>query len=229
MTDVRKALEAEREMEREFVAMARALETGPKGWPAALVMFHVCMWRERMCNALTAVSEGRAYIPPPENMDEFNDAELAGGLGVALVDIADRADVLLVSLIKLWDELGERPFKWNISNTTTEAILRNSYVHPRNHIVEYLNENGNPTGAQRMQEDAASEMREFAAPPIVLGAALYNLACARVAQDRLDDALELLVEAIPMRPDLKETAPKDPDMEALYDNPAFKALTSVSL
>ena len=228
MTDVRKALEAEREMEREFVAMARALETAPKGWPAALILFHTCMWRERLRNALTDVREGRAYTPPPENIDETNDEELAGGLGVALADIAERSDVLLASLITLWDEMGERPFKWYISTTTTEALLRNSYVHPRNHIVAYLNENGNPTGAQRLQEDAATEMREIAAPASALGVTLYNLACARVAQDRLDEALELLIEAFPMRPDLKEAAPKDMDLEALHDNPAFKALTSLS-
>lgn len=225
MTDVRKALEAERDIEREFVAEAKQSETAPKGWPAALVLFHVCMWRERLCSALTDVREGRAYTQPP-NQDEVNDAELAGGLGVSLSDIAERSDVLLASLIKLWEELGERPFKWYANNTTTEALLRNSYVHPRNHIVEYLNENGDAAGAQRLQENAASEMREFAAPPSALGAALYSLACARAAQDRVDEALELLVEAFPMRPDMKERAPKDPDLEALYDNPGFKALTS---
>lgn len=225
MTDVRKALEAEREMERKFVAEARKSETAPKGWPAALVMFHICMWRERMCNALTEVREGRAYTPPPENIDEVNDAELAGGLGVSLVDIAERADILLASLIKLWEELGDKPFKWNLSNTTTEAILRNSYIHPRTHIVEYLKKNGDPDGANRLREDAAAEMRACAAPPIALGAALYNLACTRAAQDRVDEALELLVEAFPMRPDMKEAAPEDPDLEALHDNPGFKALT----
>jgi hypothetical protein len=228
MTDVRKALESEREMEREFVAEARRSENAPKGWPAALVMFHVCMWRERLRNALTDVLEGRAYTPPPANIDEVNDAELAGGLGVALVDIAERADVLLASLIKLWEDLGERPFKWSTNNTTREAILRNSYIHPRNHIVAYLKENGNPAEAQRLLEDAASELRMCGAPPLVLGAALYNLAGVRVAQDRIDDALELLVEAFMMRPDMKEAAPKDMDLEALHDNPGFKALVAHS-
>jgi hypothetical protein len=225
MTDVNKALEAEREMEREFVAEARKSETAPKGWPAALNLFHICMWRERLKNALTDVRDGRAYAPPPDDVNETNDAELAGGLGVALVDIAERSDVLLVSLIKLWEEVGERPFKWYTNNTTMEALLRNSYIHPRNHIVAYLNENGDTAGADRLLEDAVTEMREIAAPPLVLGAALYNLACARVARDRLDEALELLVEAFPMRPDLKESAPKDKDLEMLHDNPGFKALT----
>jgi hypothetical protein len=225
MADVRKALEAEREMEREFVAEARRSEKAPKGWPAALNVFHICMWRERLKNALTDVQEGRGYTPPPGDVDETNDAELAGGLGVALVDIAERSDVLLASLIKLWDDLGERPFKWYTNNTTAEALLRNSYVHPRSHIAAYLKENGDQAGAERLVEVAAAQMREIDAPPIVLGFVLYNLACTRVAQDRLDEALELLVEAFPMRPDLKQSAPKDKDLEMLHDNPGFKALT----
>jgi tetratricopeptide (TPR) repeat protein len=226
MTDVRKALEAEREMEREWVEEAVKSETAPKGWPAALNLFHICMWRERLSNALTDVREGRAYTPPPGDVDETNDAELPGGLGVALSDIAERSDVLLASLLELWDELGERPFKWYTNNTTAEAILRNSYVHPRSHIVAYLKENGDPASAERLLEDAVTDMREVDAPPIVLGFALYNLAGTRVAQDRLDEALELLVEAFPLRPDLKESAPKDNDLEMLYDNPAFKALVN---
>jgi hypothetical protein len=183
------------------------------------------MWRERLGNALIDVREGRTYTPPPANQDEVNDAELAGGLGVALVDIAARSDILLTSHIELWDALGERPFKWYANSTTAEAILRNSYVHPRSHLVAYLKENGDPAGAERLLEDAVTEMREVDAPPIVLGTVLYNLACTRVAQDRLDEALEQLVEAFSLRPDLTESAPEDKDLEMLHDNPAFKALT----
>jgi len=224
MADVRKSLEIERDMEREFVAEALRSETQPKGWPAALVLFHVCMWRERLRDALRDVREGRSYTPPPENQDEVNDAELASGLGVSLTDIAERSERLLSELIALSDELGDRPFKWYVGKTTTEALLRNSYVHPRLHISEYLKENGERDRAHRLFEDAVSEMREASAPPIVLGALLYNLAGARAAQDRVDEALELLVEAFEMRPDLKEGAVSDPDLEPLHDNPGFKAL-----
>jgi hypothetical protein len=67
-------------------------------------------------------------------------------------------------------------------------------------------------------------MREFSAPQTVLGATLYYLAYQRVAQDETDEALESLVEAFALRPDLKEAATNDPALEALHDNPAFKAL-----
>lgn len=226
MTDLRKALEAQREMEREFAAEMRKSEKQPKGWPAALILFHISMWRERLRNALTDLRDGRPYPPPPENIDEVNDAEVASGLGVSLSDISERSDTLLASLIALSEQLGERPFKWFTASTTTEALLRNSYIHPRNHIVEYLNENGDEAGAARVVEDAASQMRDISAPPIALGAVLYNLAGLRTKQGRLDDALDLLKEALPMRPDIKAAAPNDPDLAPLRDDARFKEIVS---
>jgi len=226
VTDLRKALEAEREMEREFVAEVRKSEKQPKGWPAALILFHISMWRERLRNALTDVRDGRPYPPPPQNIDEVNDAEVASGLGVSLADISERSDTLLTSLIALSEQLGERPFKWFTASNTTEALLRNSYIHPRNHIVDYLKENGDDAGAYRLVEEAVSEMRDVSAPPLALGAVLYNLAGVRATQGRLDEAIELLKEALPMRPDMKAGASRDSDLAPLRDDARFKEMVS---
>ena len=226
MTDLRKALEAQREMEREFVAEVRKSEKQPKGWPAALILFHISMWRERLRNALTDVRDGRPYPPPPQNVDEVNDAEVASGLGVSLADISERSDTLLTSLIALSEQLGERPFKWFTASNTTEALLRNSYIHPRNHIVDYLKENGDDAGAYRLVEEAVSEMRDVSAPPLALGAVLYNLAGVRATQGRLDEAIELLEEALPMRPDMKAGASTDSDLAPLRDDARFKEMVS---
>jgi tetratricopeptide (TPR) repeat protein len=219
-----RALESQRKVEQEFVAEALRSEAQPKGWPAALIMFHISMWRERLRDALIEFRHARPYAAPPENIDEVNDAELASGIGTPLADAAARSDKLLSELMDLAGQLGDRPFKWFSATTTGEALLRNSYVHPRVHIVAYLMENDQRDRAHRMLEDAASEMREISAPASALGVALYNLARGRVDQDRLDDALELLVEAFPLRPDLKEGAKEDPDLAMLRDNPGFKAL-----
>ena len=226
MEGFQRALESQRKVEQDFVAEAIRSETQPKGWPAALVMFHISMWRERMRDALTEFRHARPYAAPPENIDEINDAELASGIGTPLADVAARSDKLLTELIALAGELGDRPFKWFTASTTGEALLRNSYTHPRVHLVAYLMENGGRDRAHRMLEDAASEMREISAPPSALGAALYNLACGRVDQDRIDDALELLVEAFSLRPEMKAAAAQDPDLEAMRDNPGFKALVT---
>ncbi|HXI95090.1 MAG TPA: tetratricopeptide repeat protein [Candidatus Acidoferrum sp.] len=221
---VTKALESQRNAEREFVAEALRSERQPKGWPAALVMFHISMWRERLRDALTEFRHARPYTAPPDNIDEVNDAELAAGIGTPLADAAARSDKLLAELITLAGELGDRPFKWYVANSTVEALLRNSYTHPRLHLVEYLRENGERDRAHRLFEDAVTEMRELSAPPIALGMVIYNLACARAEQGRLDEALGLLEEAFAIRPAIKEFAATDPDLAPLYEDPRFKAL-----
>jgi tetratricopeptide (TPR) repeat protein len=187
-------------------------------------MFHLGMWRERLHKSLTDLSEGRELTPPPEDLDEINDAELASGIGTPLADAAARSEHLLGEIMDLYDWLGDRPFQWYRNKTTSEAVLGNSFTHPRVHLHVYLRENGELDRANRLWEDAVTLLQEVNAPRLSMAASLYNLACARVYQGRLDEALVLLEEALPLRPDIKESAPNDSDLEALHDDERFKAL-----
>ena len=187
-------------------------------------MFHMGMWRERLRNALTNISQGKDYELPPANVDEFNEAGLAQGIGTPLVDAAARSDHLLVEIIALYEEVGERPIDWNISKTTTEAVLRNSFTHPRAHMADYYRENGESELASHMIETTVDELRAADAPGLVLGAALYNLACLRAGENRVDDALTLLKEAFPIRADLKAAAAEDSNLKPLREDARFQEL-----
>jgi hypothetical protein len=189
-----------------------------------MVMFHVAQWRERLWNALADATEGRPVNAPPGNIDELNDAEMAGAGGVSLADAAARSDAALTSLIAMWETMGDQPFKWYMADTTAEALVRNSYIHPRIHLSEQFLERGDVVRSQGIVEESASEMRRLQAPGHILGAALYNLAAVRAAQGRADDALALLEEGLPMRPDLKAAAATEPDLAPLRDSPRFQAL-----
>lgn len=217
---LRELLEAQREDEKRFVDAAIAADRIPRGWPAALIMFHTAQWRGRLRRALTEEREGRPHEPLPTDIDAFNDAELPTGAAVSLEEAASRADTELANLIELAEP--DRAFAWGQATTVAEAVIRNSYIHPRNHMAAYLGENGDPTAAHRLHEEAAAALREAGAPPFSLGAALYNLAAVRVAQGRRDDALELLEEAAPMRPDLRAAAADDSDLAPLRDEPRFQ-------
>jgi tetratricopeptide (TPR) repeat protein len=217
---------SEREVEQAFVANALKNEKAPKGWPAALLLFHLGMWRERMRNALTELAEGRtpAAPPPREQQDELNDAELATGIGTPLADAAARSDHLLAEIIALYEKLGERPFQWYRWENTTDAVLGNSYTHPRTHLYEYLRENGDVAGACRLFVDAVPELLAATENPDVHGTALYNLACAQLAQGLTEDAIKSLEEALRLRSELKVNALKDSEMAPLYDNERFQEL-----
>ncbi|MGZ6299347.1 MAG: TPR end-of-group domain-containing protein, partial [Candidatus Limnocylindria bacterium] len=207
-----------------FVAEALKSETAPKGWPAALVMFHIAMWRERLRNALTDVVADRPFAPPPEDVDGFNDAELTAGIGTPLADAAGRADLLMGELIDLYDRAGERPMAWFTAKTTSEAVLRNSYTHPRSHLSAYLRENGFPKRSAKLWDDALTDMEDAAAPPLVMGTVMYNAAPGKASRGETDDAINMLEKALKMRPDLKGGASGDPDLAPLRSDPRFQEL-----
>ena len=143
-----------------------ASEKAPKGWPAALVMFHVAMWRERMRECLLTTSQGGTYQLPGER-DEINDAELASGIGTPLADAAARSDRLLSEIIELLPKVGERGVNWFGKRSVTDAVLRNSYTHPRRHICDYMLENGDADAAHKLRDDGLNELRALSAPDYV--------------------------------------------------------------
>jgi tetratricopeptide (TPR) repeat protein len=223
MKDLSRLLTGERELERR-VAAGAVSDRNEKGWTAALMFFHVARWRGRLLSALTDHVEGGSFAAPPGNIDEFNDAELPAGRSVSLEDAAAQSDAAFGSLIELWHRLGDRPFAWYVAETTSEALTRNSYLHPRIHLASYLLDRGDKNESDRLVEETAVQLRSAAANPRVLGAALYNLANVRVTQGRNDEAIALLEEAAPMRPDLSSYAIQDTAFAALRDSPRFRDL-----
>lgn len=141
-------------------------EKAPKGWPAALVIFHVAMWRERLRDCLLTTSQGGTYQLTGDR-DEINDAELANGIGTPLGDAAARSGQLLSEIVGLLPKIGERPVNWFGERSATDAVLRNSYSHPRRHICDYMIENGDADGAHKLIDDGLQEMQALSAPEYV--------------------------------------------------------------
>jgi len=201
MKDVLRLLESERETERRFIGQAESEPDHPTGWPASLLMSHIASWREQLRERFVQLRDGGPTMPPPQDIDAFNAAKLAQDAGVPLADAAKRSDQALLDLIDMWKAMGDRPFTWYVARTPGEALIRNSYAHPRNHLAEHFIERGDRAGGYRIYEESAIELRKGEAPGHILGPALYNVACGRAGQGRSDEALRLLEEALPMLAD----------------------------
>lgn len=130
-------------------------------------MFHIGMWRERLRNVLAAVADDRPYDPPGD-ADAINDAELPHGIGTPLADASARADHLLTEILDLYERIGEKPIRWFGAANTTDAVLRNSFSHPRRHLCEYAAENGDMDAARQLLDDGIQELNEISASEVVL-------------------------------------------------------------
>ena len=224
MKDVLRLLESERETERRFVGEAETEPRHATGWPAALLMSHIASWREQLRDRLVQLRDGSPITPRPQDIDAFNASNLARDARVPLAGAAARSDQVLADLVDIWEGMGERPFIWFTARTTGEALIRNSYAHPRIHLAEHFIERGDKARGYGIYEASAAELRKAEAPDHILGPALYNLACGRVGQGRIDEALSLLEEAMPMRADMRAAAQEDPDFAPLKDDPRFQAM-----
>ncbi|MEA2643781.1 MAG: hypothetical protein QOG08_807 [Chloroflexota bacterium] len=224
MKDVLSLLKAQQAAERAFLADIEDKADPPEGWSAAMTFFHLARWRERLWNGLAGAGEGRPANPPEGTIDELNDAEMADAGNVSLAEAAARSDAAFTSLIAMFETVGDMPFTWFTAETSATALVRNSYVHPRAHLADHLRRMGEVAESQGLVEETASEMRRLEAPDNILAGALYNLAVVRATQDRIDEALGLLEEALPMRDDLKAAAAGDPGLAPLRDSDRFRTL-----
>ena len=168
MKNVLPLLEDQRRLERDLVAETAKLPVVANGWPASLLLFHIYRWRERLRDGLRQMQDGKPVVGPPENIDEFNNSELAQGAQVSLEEAANRADRTMGEVIDLWRTIGDRPFTWFTAKTTGEALIRNSYIHPRNHIREHFVERGARDRGDRISEETVAALRAADAPAHVM-------------------------------------------------------------
>jgi hypothetical protein len=226
--DLLPLLHKQQDLEKTFVAESAAKGAPSSGWTPTMTMFHIANWRERLWNGLSEAAAERPVTAPPGNIDELNDMEMEGAAGESLADAATRAGAALTSIIAMWETMGDQPFNWFAAETVGEAILRNSYLHPRVHIADQLLERGETARSQQLTEETVADLRAVDAPARVLGAALYNLAAARASQLQSDKALDLLEESLAMRVDLRAQAAGDANFASLRGEPRFRALTSTA-
>jgi len=166
--DVLRLLESQREFERRFVADAATEPDFPRGWSAGLLMAHIAGWRGRLRDCLIEVSRGLPVSGPPADIDAVNATELAANAGISLDEAATRAERRLGDLIDLWSTLGDRPFSWFTARTTGEALVRNSYIHPRRHLAEHYAERGDQLRGVELHKETLAELRRIDAPQSVI-------------------------------------------------------------
>src|SRR6202011_529933 len=166
--EITSLLESERETERRFITEAATEPDFPGGWPAGLLMAHIASWRNRLRDSLIEVSRGVPISGPPADIDGVNAAQLARDAGISLEEAATEAEARFADLLDLWATLGDRPLSWFTAKTIGEALVRNSYIHPRRHLAEHYLERGDRARAAAIREETLAELRRVGAPESVI-------------------------------------------------------------
>jgi hypothetical protein len=167
-SEITSLLESQRETERRFVAEAATEPDFPGGWPAGLLMAHIASWRTRLRDSMIEASRGLPISGPPSDIDGVNAAQLARDAGISLEEAAARAETRLADLLDLWATLGDRPLSWFTAKTMGEALIRNSYIHPRRHLAEHYLERGDRARGDRLKTETLAELRRVGAPESVI-------------------------------------------------------------
>jgi hypothetical protein len=167
-SEITRLLEDQRETEQRFVAEARTESDFPGGWSAALLMAHIASWRTRLRDSLIEASRGLPVSGPPADIDGVNATQLARDTRISLEEAATEAEGRLADLLDLWATLGDRPFSWFTANTIGEALVRNSYIHPRRHLAEHYVERGDRARGAGLKSQTLAELRRAGAPDSVI-------------------------------------------------------------
>ena len=131
-------------------------------------MAHIASWRTRLRDSLIQASRGLPISGPPSDIDGVNAAQLARDAGISLEEAAAQAETRLADLLDLWATIGNRPFSWFTAKTIGEALVRNSYVHPRRHLAEHYVERGERERGAQLKTETLAELQRAGAPESVI-------------------------------------------------------------
>lgn len=116
------------------------------------------------------------------------------------------------------------PDRWQEGEPLWHETLGNGLWHPCNQMTACYLKRGDKQSALQLQGSLLEAARRAELPPETLGVAIYNQACIYALNGWPEKALQLLPEALRLRPTLIEWSKNDTDFDALRADPAFMAI-----
>jgi tetratricopeptide (TPR) repeat protein len=190
----------------------------PGRWTAKDQLAHISAWRQVAAIEVEAVRTGGPG-PVLSDDDDFENARIYEEThqlpAASVIEAAERSwDRLSSALEDCSDEIlskarirGRQEPLWQVVPDQTH--------HVAEHLVYLHTEAGNDASA----EQAARWAHEIAASTLTddrgRGAVEYNLGCFYALRARFDEAMPYLLRGMELRPDLRDWAKQDSDLELL--------------
>jgi tetratricopeptide (TPR) repeat protein len=201
----------------------------PDQWSIKDMVAHITFWKRNTVKRLAAAASGET--PPNfEDFQPFNEANFEQCRMQAWPEViaeADRAHADLLAAIQALPEAAlsdPNRYAWQNGRPQLLSVVGNGYLHPQSHVAQAYVERGDLPRATRFQELVTETVGQFGDQLTPRGVALYNLACFYATTGQIEQALNLLPEALRLQPDLVEWSKEDPDFVSLHGLPAYQAL-----
>ena len=221
------------EMEMSFVDALSGQEYARIGtledWSAKDVISHIAAWKARMADNLLAVSEGRAPTRT-QDVDRENAIFFEEHHDKTWDEVLRMATDAFQRVVAQVEALGEQElvscerFPWQGEWQLWRLIIRSGYIHPITHMAEFHRNRGNREQAGRMIGEMAKSMVGLDDSSTWQGLVKYNLACHYSLLGAKAEAIRELQESLVLNPGLIDWSKKDPDLDAIRDEPEYQAI-----
>lgn len=204
----------------------------PGRWTAKDQLAHLTAWRQVAAMEFDAVRTG-GLGPTVSDNDKIANAEIYERThnqpASSIRDAGQSSwDSLAAALEACSEEDLAKPRLRHPEQdeSLSQLIPNHAYFHLAEHLVYWHSDRGDEAAA----EEAAKWGCEVATSTFPddrgRGVAAYNLGCFYAARGRAEEAMPLLRKGIELRPDLREWAKQDTDLDPIRSTPALTSLLS---
>jgi len=232
LTLLRFAREQEQGMVERLSAEERDAIGAPERWVAKDYLANILVWKELQTGKLAAAQRGET--PPvwrdPLVVHQINSDGFLRFRERSFREVQDEGARVYQAFIAQVERLSEdelndpHHFVWLEGEPLRGETMGNGLWHPCNQIAAYYLLSGQRLVALQLQEDLLAAVRRANMPPENLGYVVYNRACFYAINGWPDKALQLLPEALRLRPTLVEWSRHVSDLDGLRADPAFQAI-----
>lgn len=188
-------------------------------WTAKDQLAHLTSWRAFAAGEVDANRRGEPMPDVSLDEDVANAKFFAETHDLPAAVVIERAHASWDGLAAAVDAAGEevllRPRLRRPNQPQWQTVPNNTWFHLAEHLGYWYSEQGDEAGA----EDAAKWGYELAVTTYpedrIKGMSEYNLACFYAKRGRSLEALPRLKLAFELRPELREAAKQDPDLEPI--------------
>lgn len=212
---LRATRQAERDVFGRLDPTVRDRPMRPGDWSPKDHQAHLTMWKGRQADRYLAVREGREPLTDDREDDEINAELHATRADWPWDDISAEADAVSARLES--EVLAADPAVLRDNERLVGSTFGNGPFHALTHFGWLIEAD---VGALEERVNTFVDAEEHllggtGLPDRDRALGLYNLACAHTLAGRLERARPMLSEAFRLRPDLRDWAQQDTDLDAL--------------